>query len=292
MELRVLRYFLMVAEEQSFTKAAEELHITQPTLSRQLAMLEDELGTMLFNRTGHGITLTEDGLLLKRRAKELIELEEKLKDDFKHDNEVIEGSITIGTGEFTAVEILAQVCRKYREQYPKVQIGLLTGTADKIHDLMDKGLVDIGLFMEPTDTEGLDYIRLENTDFFVVSMRPDDPLARKEYITREDLRDKPLIFPERRNIQSELINWFGSDYKSIHVQYTCDMGTNAALFATSGLGYLLSVQGAGKYWRNDLLVQKPLHPEIRTNTVIAWKRNTPSSPAVKKMIEDLMLLKH
>lgn len=292
MELRVLRYFLEVAKEQSFTKAAKQLHITQPTLSRQLAELEKELGTTLFNRNGHGITLTEDGLLLKRRALEMVDLEDKLRDDFKGDQELVEGSVTIGCGEFSAIERFAEVCKSYREKYPKVQIAIHTATADIVHELMDKGLVDIGIFLEPTDTEGLDYIRLENTDYWVVSMRPDDELSQKEYITKEDLLDKPLIFPERLNIQSELINWFGGDYKDINVAYTSNLGTNAGILASRGLGYPLSVEGACKYWRGDLLIQKRLYPEIKSSTVIAWRRNVPYSIAGKKMIEEIMPLKH
>lgn len=287
MELRVLRYFLEVAKEQSFTNAARQLHITQPTLSRQLALLEEELGTVLFDRNGHGVTLTADGLLLKRRALEIIDLENKIRDDFKSDNEVIEGSVTIGCGEFSAIETLAEVCKTYKEKYPKVQITIHTATADLVHERMDKGLVDLGFFLEPTDTEGLDYIRLENTDHWVVGMCPDDPLARREYITKEDLIGKTLIFPERSGVQSELINWFGEDYKKIHVGYTSNLGTNAGIFANHGLGYSLSIGGAGKYWREDLLVQRRLYPEIKTGTVIAWKRNVPYSPAVKKMIEEI-----
>ena len=140
MELRVLRYFLEVAKEQSFTNAAGQLHITQPTLSRQLAMLEEELGTTLFNRNGHGVTLTEDGMLLKRRALEMIDLEEKIKDDFKGDSEIVEGSVTIGCGEFTAIETLAEICRIYKEKYPKVQVRIHTATADDVHERMEKGL--------------------------------------------------------------------------------------------------------------------------------------------------------
>jgi len=292
MELRVLRYFLEVAKEQSFTNAAKQLHITQPTLSRQLALLEEELGTTLFNRNGHGVTLTEDGLLLKRRALEMIDLEDKLKDDFKSGNEIVEGSITIGCGEFSAVEILAQVCKTYKERYPKVQITIHTATADKVHEMMEKGLVDIGLFLEPADTEGLDYIRLKDTDYWVVGMRPDDPMAKKEYVTKEDLKDKALILPERSGIQSELINWFGNEYKAANVSYISNLGTNAGIFAHNGLGYAVSIEGACKYWKQDLLVQKRLFPEIKSSTVIAWKRNVPTSLAVKKMIEEIMLLKH
>lgn len=292
MELRVLRYFLEVAKEQSFTKAAKQLHITQPTLSRQLALLEEELGTTLFNRNGHGITLTEDGLLLKRRALEMIDLEDKLKDDFKSSNEIVEGSVTIGCGEFSAVETFATVCKEYKKKYPKVQINIHTATADKVHSMMEKGLVDIGLFLEPTDTEGLDYIRLKDTDYWVVGMRPDDPLAKKKHVTKDDLKDKELILPERTGVQSEIINWFGNEYKSSNVSYISNLGTNAGIFVNNGLGYAVSIEGACKYWREDLIVQKRLFPTIKASTVIAWKRNVPNSLAVKKMIEEVMLLGH
>lgn len=292
MELRVLRYFLMVAKEQSFTNAAKQLHITQPTLSRQLAMLEEELGTTLLERNGHGVILTEDGLLLKRRALEIVDLEDKIIDDFKGNDEIIEGSITIGCGEFTAVETLAKVCKEYKKKYPRVTISIHTATADVVHEMMEKGLVDIAMYLEPANIEGMDYIRLENTDHWVVGMRPDDELAQKEFIKKEDLLDKTLIFPERINIQSEIINWFGADYKKINVSYTSNLGTNSGIFVNNGLGYVLSVEGACKYWREDLIVQKRLSPEIKSNTVIAWRRNIPYSAAVKKMIEELMLLKH
>lgn len=292
MELRVLRYFLMVAKEQSFTNAAKLLHVTQPTLSRQLAMLEEELGTVLFDRNGHGVTLTNDGLLLKRRALEIIDLEDKILDDFKSTEEIIEGSVTIGCGEFTAIEELADICRSYKEKYPGVLIQIHTATADVVHELMEKGLVDIGLFLEPSNAEGLDFIRLADTDHWVIGMRPDDPLVKKEYITKEDILDKPLIFPSRIGVQNELINWFGRDYQKLNIAFTSNLGTNSGVFAHAGLGYPLSVQGACKYWSPKLLVQKPLFPPIKSGTIIAWRRNIPYSPAAKKMIEELMLMKH
>ena len=185
MDLRVLRYFLMVAKEQSFTKAAEQLNITQPTLSRQLAALEKELGAKLFRRGGHSITLTNEGLLLKRRALEIVDLEDKILSEFKGGNEDIEGKITIGCGEFNAVEILAKICKSYREKYPLVQFALHTGTADHISEMMNKGLVDIGIFLEPVNTEGLDYIRIQGSDHWVVTMKADDPLAVKDVITKK-----------------------------------------------------------------------------------------------------------
>lgn len=287
MELRILRYFLTVAKEQSFTKAAEQLHITQPTLSRQLAAFEEELGIVLFVRKGKNITLTDEGILLKRRALEILNLEERTLEELRGTEEVIEGTVTIGCGEFAAVEILAKICKQYKEKYPLVQIALHTATANTIYEMMNKGLVDIGVFMEPIDTEGLDYIRMKESDHWVVGMRPDDPLAEKEFIEKEDILEKPLILPERIGVQSELANWFGKDFQKIQIAFTSNLGTNAAIMAAHGLGYAVSIEGAAKYWREEMLVQKKLFPSITTNTVIAWRRQIPNSRAVEKLIEEI-----
>ena len=287
MELRLLRYFLTVAKEQSFTKAAEQLHITQPTLSRQMAAFEEELGITLFIRSGKKISLTDEGLLLKRRALEILNLEEKTLEELKGKEEVVEGTITIGCGEFAAVETLARICKTYKEKYPLVQIVLHTATADAVYEMMNKGLVDIALFLEPVDTEGLDYIRITDCDHWCVGMRPDDPLAEKEFIKKEDLIGKPLILPERVNIQSEIANWFGKDFSKLQIAFTSNLGTNAGVMAANGLGYPISIEGAAKYWREDILVQRRISPEITTSTVIAWRRNIPYFLAVSKMIEEI-----
>ena len=254
MDLRVLRYFLTVAKEQSFTKAAKQLHITQPTLSRQLAALEAELGVTLFDRGGHGITLTNEGILLKRRALEMVDLEDKIASEFKGSDGIVEGTITVGCCEFMAVEIFARICKIYKEKYPMVRFAVHTGTADTVFEMMNRGLVDIGLFLEPVNTEGLDYIR---------------------------------IHPGRLTVQSELANWFGKDFNRLNIAFTSNLGTNAGVMALYGLGYPVSVEGAGRYWRSDLLVQKKLYPEIKTSTVIAWRRNIPYSTAVSKLIEEI-----
>ena len=287
MNLRVLRYFLTVAKEQSFTKAAEQLNLTQPTLSRQLAALEEELGAKLFDRGGRSITLTGEGVLLKRRALEIVEMEDKILSEFKGSQEFIEGTITIGCGEFMAVETLAEICRSYREKYPRVQIALHTGTADAVSELMGKGIVDVGLFLEPVTTENLDYRRIHGCDHWVVTMRADNPLAAQDKITKQDLIGLPLILPERANVQSELANWFGKDFSRLHVAFTSNLGTNAGVMVLHGLGVAVSVEGAGRYWDKDLIVQKRLYPEIQTSMVIAWRRNIPYSPMVSRFIEEI-----
>ena len=277
----------MVAKEQNFTKAAQQLHITQPTLSRQLSAFEQELGVELFVRNGRNITLTEEGILLKRRALEILDLEERTREELKSVDEIVEGTITIGCGEFKAVENIADICRSYKRKYPLVKIAVHTATADTIHEMINKGLVDVALFMEPVDVEGLDYIRIKDSDSWVVGMKPDDELAMKPYIKKEDLLGRPLILPERTGVQSELANWFGKDFSKIDISYTSNLGTNAGVMASKGLGYPISIEGAVKYWRDDILVQRKLYPEIKSSTVIAWRRNIPNSQAVNKFIEEI-----
>ncbi len=147
--------------------------------------------------------------------------------------------------------------------------------------------VDIGLFMEPVDTQEMEYIRILDSDHWVVGMRPDDPMAAKQVIRKEDLLDKPLILPERLNVQSEFVNWFGRDYKKLQIAFVSNLGTNAGIMAQYGLGYPVSIEGAARYWREDLLVQRPLDPPITAGTVIAWRRNVPCSNAVNCFIEEI-----
>lgn len=289
MDLRVLRYFLTVAKEQNFTRAAQQLHITQPTLSRQLAAFEQELGVTLFDRTGKNMTLTSEGILLKRRALEMLDIEERTLEELKPSKERIEGKVTVGCGEFMAVEKLAQICKSFKEKYPLVQIAIHTATADTVYEMLHKGLVDVSMFLEPVDTEGLDYIRFKDSDVWVVGMRPDDPLAAKECIEKSDILDKPLILPERLSVQSEIANWFGKDYNRLNISFTSNLGTNSAIMVSAGLGYSLSIRGAGRYWREDALVQKELYPRITSNTVVAWRRNIPTSLAVGEFIKEIQL---
>lgn len=291
MEIRILRYFLMVAKERSFTNAAKQLHITQPTLSRQLAEFEKEIGVSLFARKGKTIVLTEEGILLKRRALEILELEEHTLEEIKGKEELVEGTITFGCGESAVIETLALIIKSYKEKYPRVQIRIHTATADTVYERMNQGLVDIGLFVEPANIDNLDYIRFTDSDHWVVGMPSTDPLAQKEYIEKPDLLDKPLILPERGNIQSELANWFGNDFKNLNIAFTSNLGTNAAIMAFHGLGYPVSIEGAAKYWRKDMLVQRRLYPEIKTSNVFAWRRNIPQSIAVQKMIEEINAFK-
>lgn len=286
MEIRVLRYFLAVVREESITKASEALHITQPTLSRQLSQMEAEVGVRLFERGTRKIKLTNEGILLRRRAEEIIQLVDKTERELAEQDEQVEGKISIGCGEIAAVQILPELIRTYREKYTRVSFDIFTATADLVKEQMDKGLIDIGLLLEPVDMEKYDFIRLDMKENWVVLMRPDDPLAEKENVTAEDLLPLPLILPRRMNVQSELASWFGDYYGNLNVVFTSNLSTNGALMVGAGLAYSLVIEGA-VLWDQSKITYRPLSPALTATSVLAWKRGQPFSLAATKFINQI-----
>lgn len=287
MEVRVLRYFLTVVREESITKAAEVLHITQPTLSRQLAQLEEETGVKLFQRGSRKITLTNEGILLRRRAEEIVNLIDKTEQELVLSEEQIEGTITIGCGELATVQTLSELCGTFREKYPRVQFDLYTANADYVKEQMDRGLVDIGLLLEPIDMEKYDFIRLRMKERWIVLMRPEDRLASQEVVTPSDLENLPLILPRRSGVQNEIASWFGGRYEHLNIAFTSNLNTNGAIMVQKGLGYSLVIEGAVPFWDQKKIVSRPLSPELWATSVIAWKRQQPFSTAAEKFIEHI-----
>jgi DNA-binding transcriptional LysR family regulator len=285
MEIRVLRYFLTVAREGNISKAAEVLHITQPTLSRQLVQLEEELGTQLFHRGSRKIALTNDGMLLRRRAEEIIDLMDKTSQEILASEAKLSGTITIGAGELASVQTMMELCGNFQEKYPQVKFEFYTATADQVKDRMERGLVDIGLLLEPVDMERFEFIRLETKEKWVVLMRPDSPLAAKTDVTCEDLVELPLLLPSRLNVQSEVANWFGDAFAHLDVRYTGNLSTNSAVLVQQGYAYAVVIEGSVMFWNPELIVAKPLSPVLTATTVFAWKRNQPFSKATEKFIE-------
>lgn len=287
MEIRVLRYFLTVVREQSITKAAEVLHITQPTLSRQLAQLEDEIGVKLFDRGTRKIALTNEGLLLRRRAEEILQLVDKTEKELIEQEEQVEGKITIGCGEIASVQMLPNLFENFHNKYQRVNFDLYTATADHVKDQMDRGLIDIGLLLEPIDIEKYDFIRLNMKERWIVMMRPDDPLAQKEHITAKDLSGLPLILPSRMRVQSELSSWFGDYYENLNVLFTSNLNTNASVMVKHGLAYSIVIEGMTHFWDQSQITYRPLYPDLTATSVLAWKRGQPFSLAATKFIEHI-----
>lgn len=285
MEIRVLRYFLTVVREESITKAAEVLHITQPTLSRQLSQMEEEIGVRLFDRGTRKISLTNEGILLRRRAEEILQLVDKTEKELLEQEEQVEGKVSIGCGEIASVQLLPELFRSFREKYPRVSFDIFTAAADLVKEQMDKGLLDIGLLLEPIDVEKYDFIRFDLKENWVVLMRPDDPLAKKESITPEDLSLAPLILPRRTRVKSEIASWFGDYYDKLDVVFTSNLNTNGAIMVESGLAYSIVVEGAISLWDQTKIAYRPLMPPLKATSVLAWKRGQPFSLAATKLIE-------
>lgn len=284
MEIRVLRYFLTVVREESITKASEVLHITQPTLSRQLAQMEEEIGVKLFSRGTRKISLTNEGILLRRRAEEILQLVDKTEKELVEQEELVEGRVSIGCGEIASVQLLPEMFRSFRDKYPRVSFDIFTATADMVKEQMDRGLLDLGLLLEPVDVEKYDFIRFDMKENWVVLMRPEDPLAKKESITAKDLSLVPLIMPRRMRVQSELASWFGDYYEKLDVVFTSNLNTNGAIMVESGLAYSIVVEGAVSFWDQSKITYRPLMPALTATSVLAWKRGQPFSLAATKFI--------
>lgn len=260
MDIRVLQYFLAVAREESITKAAETLHITQPPLSRQLKDLENEIGKQLFIRGSKRITLTEEGILLRKRAEEMIDLMEKTKAELSASKEIISGDIYIGSGESEAVSLIGRIAKSLQEKYPLIHYHIYSGDAEIITEKLDKGLIDFGLLVEPFNIEKYDYIRLPVKDTWGVLMRKDSPLAKKDFITAEDLWDQPLIISHQTSSSKEMISWLQRDISKLNIVATYDLVYNASQFAKMGLGYIISLDKLINTSGDSELCFRPLSP--------------------------------
>ena len=259
MEIRVLRYFLTVVREESITKASEVLHITQPTLSRQLAQMEEDIGVKLFDRGTRKIKLTNEGILLRRRAEEILQLVDKTEKELVEQEEQVEGKISIGCGEIAAVQLLPKIIESFRRKYPR----------------------------EPVDMEKYEFIRLNIREKWVVLMKSDDPLSKKETVSAKDLSVLPLILPRRMNVQSELASWFGNYYEKLDIVFTSNLSTNSAIMVNGGLAYSLVIEGAVPFWNQSKVTFRPLDPPLTATSVLAWKRGQPFSLATTKFIKHI-----
>ena len=191
----------------------------------------------------------------------------------------------IGGGELAAMQILPEIIKSFHEKYPLVSYDIFTANADMVKEQMEKGLVDIGILLEPVDMTKFDFIRLKNKERWIVLMRPNDPLAEKEAVSASDLEGKPVILPRRQNVQSELSNWFGDSFGKMKVLFTSNLSTNVAIMVQGGLGYSLAIEGSVPFWDKQKITYRPLSPELQANSAVAWKKQQPFSLATTKFIE-------
>lgn len=289
MEIRVLRYFLTVVREESISAAADYLHITQPTLSRQIKELEDELGVKLLNRgkKNRKITLTDEGMLLRKRAEEIVTLADKTRAEFDAAEEIISGDIYIGGGETEAMRLIARAAKKLQDSYPHIKYHLFSGNADDVAERLDKGLLDFGVFIEPANMEKYDYLRLPVTDTWGLLMRKDSPLASLNNIEVKNLKKIPLIVSRQSMTSNEFSGWGRFDFNQLNIVATYNLVYNASLLVAEGLGYALCLDRLVDTTDSSELCFRPLKPHLEARLNLVWKKYQIFSKAGEKFLEKL-----
>ncbi|PVE72514.1 LysR family transcriptional regulator [Priestia megaterium] len=291
MEIRVLRYFLTVAREGNITKAANVLHVTQPTLSRQLKDLEQELDKKLFIRSSHSIILTDEGMLLRNRAEEIVNMVDKLEAEFSSMEETIGGDVYIGGGETEAMKHIARVAKDVQVRYPNIRYHLYSGNEEDITERLDKGLLDFGILIQPADISKYNYLNIPAKDVWGVVMRRDSPLALKESIQAADLLEVPLICSRQAMKQTfsknEFSDWFGEDFHKLNIVTTYNLAYNAAIMVEEGVGYAITLDKIVNTSTNSNLCFRPLQPRLESGLNIVWKKHHVLSAAAAAFLKEL-----
>lgn len=281
MELRVLNYFLVIAREENFTKAAEQLHITQPTLSRQISGLEEELGVKLFKRGSHSVELTEDGMILRRRAQELLAVADKTKRDFLCKGENLEGVVSVGSGEFLSTGVLAECISAFRKIHPLVKYEIYSGNAANITDNIERGMLDIGLMGEPVDIRKFDFVSMPVKEEMGALVTENSDLARRGFITPEDFIGVPVIAPANNLVLGNIKKWLGENAEKIDIAVSSNLLYNAAQFVSATGGIALGMRLNCRY---SGLCFVPFSPKLCSGTALVWKKEQVFSAATSEFI--------
>lgn len=289
MELRTLHYFLTVAREQSISAAAQSLHISQPALSTQLKGMEEELGKQLLIRGTKGsrkVVLTEEGMILRRRAEEILSLVQKAEEEITRSDETIVGDVAIGAGETDSVRLLAQAAKELQGQYPGIHYRISSGNAEYVLECLDRGLIDFGLLFREPDRRKYEWLTLPRADVWGVLMRRDAPLAQKAAVRPEDLWELPLIISHQRGDDHRLAQWMGREFSGLNVVATYNLVYNASLLVDEGLGYALCLDKLIHTEGTDLCF-RPLSPPLKAPCHIAWKKYQIFSKAAGRFLHAL-----
>ncbi len=289
MDIRVMRYFLAIAREESMTRAAELLHISQPPLSRQMKELEEELGKQLFIRGAKKITLTDEGVILRKRAEEMLELLDKTTAEIKSSDREIDGNICIGGGETDVFSLIAKAANDLQKTYPNITYSIFSGDAAHITERLDRGLIDFGLLVEPVDLQKYDYVELPARDTWGVLMPETCALADKAAVTAENLWDKPLIISRQTEQDDEMMRWLKRDFAALKIAAKYDLIYNAAHFVKAGFGYAIALDKLINISDGCGLVFRPLSPQISVGLYLVWGRYQVFTKAAQKFIEQVKL---
>lgn len=286
MELRTMRYFLAVAREENMSRAAELLHVTQPTLSKQLKSLEDELGKKLFIRHSFSIQLTEEGILLRKRAEDLVKMADKITEEFLTLDDVLGGDVYFGLAESYQIRYLAAAIRKFKNTYPQLRYHITSGDTEQVTEKLDKGIIDFAVLAQEPNTVKYHYLEFPGTDLWGVVIPSDCPLAEKKAICVDDLIGIPLFCSEQ-GWNYDIPKWCGNRIDELHLEGSFRLSYNGSLFVKEGLGYLLTFQHLIDTRPGSDLVFRPLTPKLESKMYLIWKKHQIFTPVAKRLLAQL-----
>ncbi|HAG04036.1 MAG TPA: LysR family transcriptional regulator [Lachnospiraceae bacterium] len=286
MEIRVLRYFLAIAREENMTRAAQRLHISQPSLSKEIKMLEKELGHELFIRTNKNMILNDEGMLLRKRAEDIIAMVDKTAMEFSRLNNIVGGEIAIGCAESYLIKYLARSIKAFKEEYPYSVFRIFSGDTEPVTERLDRGILDLAVIVEPPNLSKYNYLSVPGSDKWGLVMLRDCQLAKKEYITIDDLYGLPLFCSEQ-SIRADFPRWCGDNTDKLNIAGTVNLSYNGSIFVKEGLGYLLTFEHLIDTSDISGLCFRPIKPTLETNMYIIWKKYQVFSPIAELFLKRL-----
>ena len=286
MEIRVLRYFMEIAREENMTKAAERLHISQPALSKEIKKLEEELGHPLFIRTNKNMRLNDEGMLLRKRAGDILEMVDKTVEEFSQLNSITGGEIRIGCAESIQIKYLASVIKSFKKKYPNFIFHIFSGDTEPVAERLDRGLLDIAVIVEPPNLSKYNYLHVPESDKWGVIMRRDSPLAEKSELTFDDICGLPL-FTSEQSIKVDFSRWCEENIERLNIIGTFNLAFNGSIFVKEGLGYLLTFEHLIDTSEKSGLCFRPIIPILETKMYIIWKKYQIFSPIAELFLKEL-----
>ena len=286
MEIRTLRYFLAAAREENMTRAAEQLHVTQPTLSKQLKGLEDELGKKLFIRHSFSIALTEEGILLRNRAEDLISMADKIEKEFLSLDDITGGDIYFGLAESYQIRYLAREIREFKKLYPDLHYHITSGDTEQVTEKLDKGLLDFAVICETPDERKYNYILFPEADYFGVVIPADSPLAGKDRIMAADLTGQPLFCSEQ-SWENDIRPWAKEMFGKLHLEGSFRLSYNGSMFAREGLGILLTLNNLIDTSPESGMVFRPLSPHLEMKMYLIWNKYQAFTPITDRFLKQI-----
>ena len=286
MEIRTLRYFLAVAREENMSRAAEQLHVTQPTLSKALKSLEDELGKKLFTRHSFSIALTEEGDLLRSRAEDLLSMADKIEQEFSSLDDITGGDIYFGLAESYQIRWLAREVHAFKKLYPDLRYHITSGDTEQVTEKLDKGLLDFAVICEAPDEKKYSYVLFPESDYFGAVFPPDSPLAGKEQITAEDLAGLPL-FTSEQSWENDIRPWAKDSFSRLRLEGSFRLAFNGSLFAREGLGVLLTLNNLIDTSPESGLIFRPLYPRLEMKMYLIWNKYRSFTPIAERFLKQI-----